>query len=213
MRAWAETASETSNSLTSYNTDMQSWQTIEYLRWAGIVSLAVIVISGAIPVFRTVTRPGQSVSQTWSSDTRGHRLISIILTVFGAGLCAFMVGWLIPTYQLWPGMYAITLVGYLAILGVAWFPMTEGPGEHSFWHPHFIGGAVTACGAIIGYTAILLANADIPPFSYRLTLIALLCTAAWPLFFLREVRNYFIVLEVIVVMLFMAVIAALTFGR
>src|SRR4051812_18342422 len=97
----------------------------------------------------------QSVSQTWSLSTKGHLLISIVLTVFGAGLCAFIVGWLVPTYVLWPGMYAVTLAGYLAVLGIAWFPITEKPGEHSFRHPHFIGGAVAACGAIVAYTSIL----------------------------------------------------------
>lgn len=191
---------------------MQSWQAIESLRFVGIISLLIVVVSGAMPVFQTITSLSQSVSQTWTANESTRRLISVVLTIFGAGICAFMAGWLIPTYQLWPGMYLVILLGYIAVLGIAWVPMTESPGEHSFKHPHFVGGAAAACGAIIGYAAILLANGDVPQTSYYITLAALIYTAMWPLFLLRGVRNYFIVLEVILVLFFVAVIAALTFG-
>jgi hypothetical protein len=191
---------------------MQSWHAVESLRWVGVVSLSVILLFGILPILKAANDPSQSASQTWAFDEWGHRLISIILTVFGAGFCAFLIGWLIPIYHLWVGMYSITLAGYLAILGIAWFPMVNNPGEHSVWHPHFIGGVAAACGAIIGYSAILLATPDIPRLSYYITVVALLYSAAWPAFFLRSFRRYFKPLEGILVVLFVTVIASLTIG-
>jgi hypothetical protein len=191
---------------------MQDWQAVESLRWLGILSLGAVLLWGILPALQAATSPKQSVSQIWASNTRSHRIISVLLTIFGAGFCTFLAGWLIPTYQLWAGMYPATFAGYVAVLGVAWFPMADSPGEHSLWHPHFIGGAAGACLAMLGYASILLANADIPRLSHHLTVVALLYSATWPIFFLRSVRKYFMILEGILAALFVAVITALTLG-
>jgi len=191
---------------------MQDWQAIESLRWVGLLSLAAILVSGIMPVLTTANNPSQSVSQTWASNRQSHLAISIMLTVFGAGFCASIVGWLIPTYHLWVGMYLVTLAGYVALLGVAWFPMADSPGEHSLRHPHFIGGAAAACGAIVGYASVLLAGGGIPRLGYYVTVVALIYSALWPSFFLRRVRKYFMVLEGILVVLFVAVAIALMLG-
>ena len=93
--------------LISYNANMQHWPTIEYLRWKGLVSLLVILVGGAIPVLGSVTSPSQSVSQLWASSRQKHLSTSILLTIFGAGFCGWLAAWLIPNYQLWPGMYVV----------------------------------------------------------------------------------------------------------
>lgn len=106
----------------------------------------------------------------------------------------------------------MALVGYVAILGVAWFPMVESPGEHSLRHPHFIGGAVVAYGVVASYLIILLTGTTASHGSRGITAAALVYSALWPVFFLPGVRKYFLILETILVALFVAVIAALTFG-
>lgn len=192
---------------------MQTWRAIESLRWIGLISLWVILITGAVPVFKRASSLKQSVSQLWALDSQKHTAISIILTICGAGMCASALGWLIPTYQLWPGMYPIIIAGYLALLAVAWFPIHVGPGEHSLLHPHFVGGAIAATGATIGYMCILLAPTEIPRVSYYMTIIALVYSVTWPAFMLRGVRNYFIVLEGTLVLLFVTVVTTLALVR
>lgn len=191
---------------------MQHWQAVESLRWVGVFSLAVIIATGIVPVLKMVKSPSQSISQLWASAEKHHRFISIVVSIFGAGLSAHIIGWLIPTYQLWAGMYLVALVGYLAILGVAWFPMVESPGEHSLRHPHFVGGAIVAYGAVVGYLIILLAGTAIPQVSRVATAIALAYSAMWPVFFFPGIRKYFLVLETILIALFVAVITSLTLG-
>jgi hypothetical protein len=90
--------------------------------------------------------------------------------------------------------------------------MIESPGEHSLIHPHFVGGAVAACGAVVGYLIILLTGTALPQGSRYATVAALVYSALWPIFFLPGVRKYFIVLETILIALFTAVIITLTFG-
>lgn len=191
---------------------MNKWHAVESLRWVGLLSLTIIIATGIVPMLKMVNSPSQSISQLWASAEKHQRLISIIVTVFGAGLSAYIIGWLIPTYQLWVGMYLIALAGYMAILVVAWLPMAKGPGEHSLRHPHFIGGAVVAYGAVAGYLVILLTGIAIPRGSYNTAVIALVYSALWPIFFLSGVRKYFMVLETILIVLFIAVITTLTFG-
>jgi hypothetical protein len=191
---------------------MNNWHAVESLRWVGLLSLTIIIATGIVPMLKMVNSSSQSISQLWASAEKHQRLISVIVTVFGAGLSAYIIGWLIPTYQLWVGMYLIALAGYSAILVVAWLPMTKGPGEHSLRHPHFIGGAVVAYGAVAGYLVILLTGIAIPRGSYNTVVIALIYSALWPIFFLSGVRKYFMVLETILIVLFIAVITTLTFG-
>ncbi len=191
---------------------MRNWQAIESLRWVGLCSLAVIIAAGIGPILKMVESPGQSISQLWAAAEKHHKLISIIMTIFGAGLSAYVICWLIPTYRLWPGMYVVALISYIALLGVSWFPMVESPGEHSLRHPHFVGGAIVAYGAVIGYLVILLTGTAIPQGSRAVTVAALVYSALWPIFFLPDVRKYFIILETILIALFIVVIGALTIG-
>jgi hypothetical protein len=173
--------------------------------------LTAIIAAGIVPILKMINSPSQSISQLWASAEKHHRLISVTVTIFGAGLSAYIIGWLIPTYQLWTGMYLVALVGYVAILGVAWFPMVESPGEHSLRHPHFIGGAIVAYGAVVGYLIILLTGNAVSQWSRAITIAALVYSALWPIFFLPGVRKYFLILETVLVALFVAAITALTF--
>lgn len=186
--------------------------TSDALQWFGIISLGVIVIFGAAPLLRKPFDPTESVSQSWGGMPSTHRLLGIILTLFGAGFCAFLTGWLIPVYHLPTFMYGLTAVAYLALLSIAWIPITEKPGEHSLRHPHFVGGALGATGITISYMAILISQPTVPPVSRFLTIVALIYSLCWPLFFLRPARRAFLILECLFVLLFVLVICALTLG-
>lgn len=183
---------------------------IEPLRWKGLVSLLVLVVFGSLPLFRVPHNNEQSISQLWALDTRARVPLGIIFSVFGAGFCLFLAGWLIPTYALWPGMYAIVGAAYVGLLFVVWVPLHHAPGAHSLKHPHFIGGALTACTAVVGYGIILLSNAPLPLAATVATVVALAYSLFWPAFFLPKVRTYFLPLEMILVGCFVLVILTLT---
>ena len=184
----------------------------EPLRWLGVLSLGIILAAGLWPLKgRLFDDPGRSVSQSWSA-VRKPRLLGTLLTVAGAGLCAFIVGWLTPMYRLGPLMYVLAAVGFLGLLAVAWVPIAERPGEHSLKHPHFIGGVAAANVAVVAYILIICAAPKVPPISYNLAVIALIFSASWPVFFVKGVRSYFLVLEGVFVLLLVAVMLLLTMG-
>lgn len=191
---------------------MQVGQVNEALQWAGVVSLCAIVLFGVLPLLRGPFDPARSVSQSWGETRRTHLALGVVLTVFGAGFCAFFAGWLIPTYNLPAFMYVVTAAAYLAVLVVAWVRIVEKPAEHPIHHPHFVGGMVGATGIAFSYVTILLTASPLPQISRNLILIALIYSICWPLFFLRRVRDYFLILECLFVFLFVIVVLSLTRG-
>jgi hypothetical protein len=114
--------------------------TYEALQWVGVVSLAAIVFTGVLPLMGKPFDPSRSVSQSWGETEQFHLFMGAVLTIAGAGFCAFVPGWLMPVYHLPAFMYVVTVLAYLAVLAVAWAPITEKPGEHSLRHPHFVEG-------------------------------------------------------------------------
>jgi hypothetical protein len=184
----------------------------EGLQWAGVASLVAIVSFGVLPLFRKPFDPSGSVSQSWGETERTHRTMGVVLTVFGAGFSAFVIGWLVPTYHVAPFMYYITAAAYLGLLAVGWVRIVERPAEHPVHHPHFVGGVAGATGIALYYAAALLAHPALPPVSRHLTIIAFAYSVCWPLFFLKRIRNYFLILECLFVLLFVLVVLSLTLG-
>lgn len=155
---------------------------------------------------------GMSVSQVWAHSRRSYLLMGIIMSVFGLIFCVSMLYWLLPTYRLATIMYPLVMASYIALLFIAWVPMKEKPGQHSMMHLHFLGGGFVATGALIGFLVIVSARPMVPPVSYWLAVAAIPYTAAWPLFMSAWLRQYFLVLEIGMVIFFALVITAMTIG-
>lgn len=187
-------------------------QPLTALQWVGVASLCVIVLAGVVPLIGRPFDPSSSVSQSWGERQRFSVLMGMVLTVFGAGFCLFIVGWLTPAYGLPHWMYYVAAVAYLGILGVAWVRIVDKPAEHPVHHPHFLGGIAGASAITASYATLLFWASSVPRLSYYLTLIAFAYSLCWPLFFLPRVREYFLVLECMFVFLFVLVILSLTAG-
>lgn len=185
-------------------------QPIESLRWLGVVALAGMLAAALLVLLTQQFDASRSVSQSWSRSRRAYVFMGVSVTVFGALLVVSLMGWTIPHYGLPWLMYPLVSLAYLALLVIAWVPMIEKPGEHSLLHPHFVGGGIVATGAAIGFLLILLAKPAVPALSFWITVAALSYGALWPLFMTRHLRRYFLVLEIGLVLMFMAVTTTLT---
>lgn len=185
---------------------------IEELRWLGVIALSGMLATALLLLVTQQFDPSSSVSQSWSRSKRAFLFMGISMSVFGALLCVSLLGWTIPHYGLPVLLYPLVLLAYLALLVIAWVPMVEKPGEHSWLHPHFLGGGVVATGALVGFLLILQASPPVPPVSYWLTVLALAYGLLWPVFMLEKVRKYFLVLEIGLVLMFVQVTVALAAG-
>lgn len=184
----------------------------ELLRWLGVAALLGMVLTAVAVQMRERFDASRSASQAWSRSRRSYLLTGVSMTLCGAVLCLSMMAWLIPHYGLSALMYPLVGLAYVALLAVAWVPIAEKPGEHQLSHPHFIGGAVVATGAVVGFLCILSAEPAVPVVSFWLSVVALAYTVLWPVFFVARLRRYFLLLEIGIVMWFVSVITALTIG-
>lgn len=191
---------------------MEPLSPIEPLRWVGVAALCGMLLAALALQLTERFDSSRSVSQVWARSRRSYIFTGVSMSVFGALLCLSLVGWHIPAYRLPTLMYPLVALAYLALLAIAWVPMTEKPGEHSLLHPHFLGGAFVATGAIVGFACILLARPAVPTASYWSTAVSLAYASMWPLFMTVRLRRFFLLLEIGLVLLFVLVVTALTIG-
>lgn len=184
----------------------------DFLRPLGAVCTTLIVVVAAVIQFTGPFEPGNSVSQAWSRSKFCRLLMAFVLTFAGAGLCLYIIKWVIPEYNLAHWMYWLAGLGYVAVLAIAWIPITEKPGDHAWFHPHFLGGAFAATGGAIALLSIVFAHPPVPTFSRIISIIGFAICAAWPVAFLPKVIRYFLIFEIAVAMSFSAAMVALAFG-
>ena len=121
-------------------------------------------------------------------------MIAVVLSLAGTVLCISLALWVVPHYRLPDYMYALILLAYAALLGVAWVPMTERPGEHSYRHGHFLSGSVRPpSGALASVTSMVLA-------------------IGWPLLLVEPARRAFLVLESLIAVSFAVAVSLLFVG-
>jgi hypothetical protein len=175
--------------------------------------MTVIVAASALPLLRGPLDIRDSVSRTWSGSRRRWLTLAMVMSVAGTGMCASMGFWLVPYYDLPALTYAVIALAYVAFMGVAWVPMLERPGDHSYLHKHFLGGAALATLAIVAMAIIVFSGKDVPRAAWMACLVSMILAAGWPLPFTRRLRGVFLLIEALIALSFAAAVILLYAGR
>ena len=109
-------------------------------------------------------------------------------------------------------MYAIILAAYIAFMAVAWLPMTDRPGEHSYLHGHFLGGSALATLAIAAMATVALFGSNVPVETRVVCGAAMVLAAGWPLLFIGPARRIFLAFESLIAVTFSVAIVLLLVG-
>jgi hypothetical protein len=109
-------------------------------------------------------------------------------------------------------MYGVIAVAYAAFMGVAWIPMTERPGEHSYRHGHFLGGSILATLAIVSMATVVWFGVSVPIAARVACIAAMILAAGWPLLFFSPARRIFLILESLIAVTFSAAVVLLLVG-
>jgi hypothetical protein len=182
------------------------------LRWLGIVSMVVIVMAAAVPPLSGPLDWRDSVSRTWTRSRRKWLVLAVLMSLAGTGLCVSLAWWVVPHYHLSALMYRVIAAAYLAFMGVAWIPMTDRPGEHSYWHGHFLGGTVLATLAVVAMAGVLWSGMGVSPVARMLCWVSMVLAAGWPFLFFSSARRMFLVLESVIALAFLVAVTMLLVG-
>lgn len=172
-------------------------------RWLGLISIVVIIATAATPLFGGQLDWRDSLSRSWTGSRRTWLIMAAIMSVAGTGVCTSLALWAIPYYQLPAIMYGIIGVAYAAFMGVAWMPMAERPGEHSYWHGHFLAGSIVATLAFVAMAVIVCVGKALPPIAWVVCALSMILTAGWPLLFFKPARRIFLPLESLIATTFL----------
>lgn len=179
------------------------------LRWLAAVSTITAVVAAGVPLLGAPLDWQNSVSYSWSGSRRKFLTLAIVMSLAGAGICAGLVSWVIPHYRLPVLMYGVVAVAYVALMSVAWVPMNNRPGEHSFLHGHFLGGALLATLAVVAMVCVVWFSTDVPVLTRAMSCLTMLLAASWPLLFFSPARRAFLVLESLIALTFFGTILLL----
>lgn len=182
------------------------------MRLLGLVSIAVIVVAAAVPLLGKPLDWQDSVSHSWAGSARKQQVMAVVMSLAGTGICTSLALWVIPRYHLPAFMYGVILAAYLAFLGVALVPMTERPGEHSFWHWHFLGGSSLATLAIVAMGTVAMFGTTVSLETRIVCFVAMVFAAGWPLLFFTRARRIFLALESLIAVTFSVAIILLLRG-
>lgn len=182
------------------------------LQWLGLLCITTIALVAAMPVFKGPLDWQDSVSITWSRSRKTWLATAITMSLAGTGLCTSLAFWLIPHYKLPIVSYCIIAMAYIAFMCIAWVPMTEQPGEHSYLHGHFLGGATLATLAVAALAIIVWSGVGISPIVRIFGVISMIITASWPSMFFGPTRRIFLLHESAIAILFCTTTILLLIG-
>jgi hypothetical protein len=181
-------------------------------RWLGLISIVLIVGAAGVTLFRGPLNWQDSVSYSWARSYRRWLMLAAVMSLAGTGICASLVFWVVPYYHLPVLMYGVVAAAYVAFMAVAWIPMKDRPGQHSYWHGHFLGGSVLATLAIIAMAMVVLNGVNVPILVRVVSFIAMVFAACWPLLFFSPAKRMFLVLESLIALTFSTAIVLLLIG-
>lgn len=179
------------------------------LRGLGLISIAAIVVTSALPLLGAPLDWQDSVSHSWAGSRRRWLRMATLFSLAGTGLCVSLAFWVIPHYHLPAFMYAVILLAWVAFMGVAWIPMTNRPGEHSYSHGHFLGGSVLATSAILAMAVVVWFGVDVSSPARLVCIMAMTFALAWPLLFISPAKRFFLALESLIAMTFSTAVVLL----
>lgn len=166
------------------------------LRKLGVASMIVFIATAGLPLLGGPVDWQNSVSYTWSGTKPKFLLVGVIMSLAVTCICASFLFWLIPFYHL-PTLpsIAIIAVAYVAAIGVLWVPMRDRPGEHSFRHPHYIGGVTLATLAALFLAIVVWFGVNMSSLTRIACFFAMVLAACWPLLFFTKAKRVFLALE------------------
>jgi hypothetical protein len=185
---------------------------ISDLRWLGLASTVIAVVAAGVPLLGKPLDWQNSVSYSWTGSRRKFLILAVVMSFAGAGMCAGWIEWIIPHYHLPALIYGVVAIAYIALMGVAWVPMTDKPGDHSYLHPHFVGGAALATLAIVAMASVAWFGVNVPVAARVLSFSAMILAACWPLLFFSPARRAFLLLESLIALTFFGTIVLLLIG-
>lgn len=174
--------------------------------------MVTIVVAAGVPLLGKPLDWQNSVSYSWSGSRRQWLVTAIVMTLAVTGTCTSLVWWLIPHYHLPAVMYGFVVMGYVAAMGVAWAPMTDRPGEHSYLHAHFLGGAAVATLAFVILAIVLWFGVSVPTTARTVCIAAMILALCWPLLFFTPARRVFLALESVLALTISAAVILLLVG-
>jgi len=182
------------------------------LRWLGLISIATIVAVAAVPLLSGPLDWQDSVSRSWSKSLRRWLAIAIVMSLAGTGICTSLAFWVTPHYHLPAFMYGVIAVAYVAFMSVAWIPMTERPGEHSYLHGHFLGGLIITILALVAMATVVWFGVSVPMAARVACIAAMVLAAGWPFLFFGPGRRIFLLLESLIAVTFSMAVVLLLVG-
>ena len=164
-------------------------------RWLGIISMIIFVVAAGAPLLGRPLDWQDSVSHSWARLQHKWLQFGLVMSLAVTGACMSLVLWLIPYYHLPIVMYGVIAIIYVISFAVIWIPMKDRPGQHSYWHGHFLSAGVISTLAVITMAIVLWFGINISNIARIACFVAMILSACWPLLFFNPVKRIFLVLE------------------
>ena len=181
-------------------------------RWLGIISMIIFVLAAGVPLLGGPLDWQDSVSHSWASSQHKWQIFGVLMSLAVTGACISLVLWLIPYYHLPALMYGVIALVYVASFAVVWVPMTDRPGQHSYWHGHFLGASVLATLAAIAMATVVWFGLNVSNAARIACFVAMILAVSWPLLFFSPARRMFLVLESLIALMILVAIMLLLVG-
>jgi hypothetical protein len=164
----------------------------------GLVSLAMFIAAAGFPLLLAPLDWRGSVSYSWSSSFRTYLSVAATITLGTTGVCITLTLWTIPHFQLPKVMYGILGITYITAMIVAWWPIKEQPGKHSYLHAHFLGAAALAMLALATMACVVFGGTNVMSYTKAVCFVAMILAASWPLLFFSPLRRIFLAVESVI---------------
>ncbi len=161
-------------------------------RWLGIISLIIFVVAAGVPLLGEPLDWQDSVSRSWVRSRSRWLLVAVVMRT---GTCISLVLWLIPRYHLPALTYGVIAVVYVISFAVIWVPMTDRPGQHSYWHGHFLGASALSTLAAVTMAIVVWYGVNVSNAARIACFVAMILAVSWPLLFFSPARRMFLLLE------------------
>jgi len=188
-----------------------NYMVLDY-RWLGIISMIIFVLAAGVPLLGGPLDWQDSVSHSWTKSQHKWLLFGVLMSLAVTGACISLVLWLIPHYHLPSLTYGVIALVYVASFAVIWIPMTDRPGQHSYWHGHFLGGGGLCTLAVIAMAIVLWFGINVSNVARIACFVAMIFAVSWPLLFFSPARRMFLVLESLIAVTIWAAIMLLLVG-
>ena len=181
-------------------------------RWLGIISLIIFVVAAGVPLLGEPLDWQDSVSRSWARSRSKWLIVAVVMSFAVTGTCISLVLWLIPRYHLPALTYGIIGIVYVISFTVTWVPMTDRPGQHSYWHGHFLGASALSTLAAVTMAMVVWFGVNVSNAARIVCFVAMISAVSWPFLFFSPARRMFLLLESLIALTIAVAIMLLLVG-